>query len=139
MVLRQVLELHQSSGKSASSVGSVKLKHSSCSVIHAHGIFHSRIFLHTAFSKLLTKRQDFYQVFRCILNHLGYYLFTKTASFKSVVRKPAFHLLYGVRIFKTGKFLHLLCKCRLDLLIKGNGILNKNHINTNSTVIDFLI
>ena len=67
MVLGQVLKLHETSGISPGSVGSVKLKHSANPVIGTHGIFHGGVFTNRRLGKLLTNQKHFTKFLRAVL------------------------------------------------------------------------
>ena len=139
MILRKILQLDDTSGKSAGSVGTVILEHSSCPGILAHRCLHSGVFLHTTLGKLLTKRKYIRQMLWCYFKCLRHGLLAESIHFQSVIRKPPFHLCYGVGIVKVGQILNLLCEAFAADAVDGNSLLHKRHIQSDATVINFLI
>ena len=139
MILRKILQLDDASGKSAGSVGTVILEHSSCPGILANRCLHSGVFLHTALGKLLTEGKNIRQMLWCSLECFCHSLLAESIHFQSVIRKPPFHLCYGVGIVKVGQILNLLCEVFAADAVDGNSLLYKCHIQTDAAVIDFLI
>ena len=106
MVLREVLQLYEPSRPTAAAICAVELKHSVRTAVSADSVLHSLIFLDGGFRKLLTEFQDFRKLRWSGFQQFRNRFLSKRVCFKSVFRKPLFHLLNGVRIVKRGKRLH---------------------------------
>ena len=139
MILWKILQLDDASGKSSGSVCTVILEHSSRPAILANRCLHSGVFFHTALCKLLTEGKNIRQMLRCSLECFCHSLLAESIHFQSLIRKPPFHLRYGVGIFNVGQILNLLCEVFTADAVNGNSLLYKCHIQTDAAVIDFLI
>ena len=135
MVLREVLQLHIFACPPTCSVRSVKLEHSSRTIIIADSVLHSGVLFHRGFRKLLTEYEHLLQFSRSRFNKFCHSLFAECVGFKSVLGKPLFHLRYRIGVFKVGEVLHSSSERLSRTFVKGNCISDKLHIQAYTSVI----
>lgn len=101
VVLRQILQLNEASGKAPGAVRSVEHEHAMRTPVFTDTVLHGLILFDGAFCQLLAKKQGFSQVWRSILEHDGNFLLTERFDLHAVLCKPFFHLSNGIRILYT--------------------------------------
>ena len=139
MILRKILQLHDTSRKTPSAIRTIKLKHSPRTAVSTDGASHRLIFLHRGFRKLLTKHQYCLQRSGNSGKKCSHRLLVERLRFDTVVFEPFLHLRHTVRILKLGQILQPVHQLIFRNLVNLDGILHERHIKPYSTIIDFLV
>ena len=139
VVLREVLHLNEAPGKSAGSIGSVKLDQAAGAVIRADHRLHGGVFFDAAFGQLLPQGQS--QLHLAV--RLGQKLldgrFGERASFHTSFHEPCLELGGAVGVLQAGHRAGLFQMGAFELLIAADGLCHQGAVQQDSPVVDALV
>ena len=131
--------MNESACPAPGAVGSVKHEHAASPAIVTNCPFHRLIFFYGGLGKLLTEFQNGLKLRRCSFDKLCHDFLSETVSFETVALEPLFHLLDGVWIVESRHILHGSRQLRAGAGVHFDGFLHQIHVETDTTVVDFLI
>ena len=139
MVLRKVLHLDEPPGKSAGSVGSVKLDQPTGAVIRTDHRLHGGVFLDAAFGQLLPQGQGQLHLALRMEQKFQYGCFGEGLGFHTLFRQPRFELGGAVGVLQPGDRAGLFQMGALEPLVTTDGLGHQGAVQQNAPVVDALV
>ena len=139
MVLGQVLNLDQSSGKPPGPVGSVKLDESPGPSVLPYHIFHSHIFFDAGTGQFQPQAQCLAHFPGCFFDLLCYFLFGQRFHGHTLRRQPAHHLDWRVRVFQSRNLMRPLQGKILKMCIAADSVLHQRPVQFNAGIVNPLV
>ena len=131
--------MNVASRKPPGTVRTIELEHTPCTTIRANGILHCLIFLHRGLCKLLPKHQHIGDRRLDSCEQSRHRLLIERLGFNSLLLEPCLHLRDTVRVLKAGQSFQPVRQFFLGSHVDLDGVLHQGHIQTYSTIIDFLV
>ena len=108
MVLRQVLQLNDTTSLSTCSICTIELEHTSCTTIRADRILHSLILFDRGFRQLQPQFQHRPHGFSCRFNQLLHLCLSERIGLVALRFEPSEQLVDRVGVVQVGQGFHLL-------------------------------
>ena len=139
MVLREVLHLNEPPGKSAGSIGSVKLDQAAGAVIRADHRLHGGVFLDAALGQLLPQGQSQLHLALRMGQQFQNGRFGEGFGFHALFRQPCFELGGTVGVLQPGDGAGLLQMGALEPFVTADGLGHKCAVQQDAPVVDALV